>query len=293
MKRRLHQSVTDWDSTDGGSGAPRCSAAVHRGVNYDPASLCGLAAPASPQPDLQSWSFSTSKPPSYRDRDQTQPKVGGYDDLSRRAQREPPLSPFSLPSACTTSHGRQAPRRTSLWPWQAKCAAPSMCPSVWNVHLCSNCKLRSGFRRQHRVPSSLNHSWRETSDSEVTPLTSSSFFVRRVNPRGAFIENTWLHKSVALNFSFSVRTGKKKKTTSSVFICLWKSRTFLYKWLPLCLLIPRVKLCKNLSFNTPMTWLLKNCKVHRKRVKASVIRARRSVVIADAWKRIGRFSLPH
>lgn len=177
-----------------------------------------VSGPASPRPDLQSWSFSLQNLHLTAIEIKRSPKLGDtmiyHDEHS-----ESLLSPFSFPSAYTTSHGRQAPRRTSLWPWQAKCAAPSMCPSVWNAHLCSNCKLRSGLRRQHRVPSSLNHSWRETSDSEVTPLTSSSFFVQRVNPRCVIIENTWLHKSVALNFSFSVRTEKNPKT----FLCVYLS----------------------------------------------------------------------
>lgn len=86
--KRPHQSVTDWDSTDEGWGSPMLGA-VHWAVNYGPVSQCGsVPCLAKAWPAL--LEFFTSKPPSYCDEHQTNPKVedtGSLNDLSQLAQR--------------------------------------------------------------------------------------------------------------------------------------------------------------------------------------------------------------
>lgn len=85
MKKGLHQSVTDWDSTDGGSGLPdaRC---------------CPVGCKLLPRLtvwDARVWpavlDFFTSKPPFFCNRDQTELKLGDTvqrNDLSQQAPQE-------------------------------------------------------------------------------------------------------------------------------------------------------------------------------------------------------------
>lgn len=145
MKKGLHQSVTDWDSTDGGLGLPdaRC---------------CPVGCKLLPRLtvwDARVWpavlDFFTSKPPFFCDQHQTELKLGDtvqLNDLSQQAPQElltPHSSPFALcPFAYTVplfTHLDGRIDSKTLWMWQGKCAVPLICPSVWNAFLCSKCKL--------------------------------------------------------------------------------------------------------------------------------------------------------
>lgn len=158
MKKRLHQSVTDWDSTDGGFGAPRCSGAVHWCVNYDPVSLCGLV--ALPRQSLTCspgvFHFKTTillRSRSNRAKVRGYCAARGFIVASTAAAPLPPSLVLGLliQTPCFT-HTHTHPYHTSLWLWQDKCAPPLMCPLVWNAYLCSKCKLPSEQARQHHVP---------------------------------------------------------------------------------------------------------------------------------------------
>ena len=179
--KRPHQSITDWDSTDEGWGSPMLGA-VHWAVNSGPVSQCGsVTCLARTWPAL--LEFFTSKPPSYCDEHQTNPKVedtGRLNDLSQLAQWVftfssslspiPSLSRFTLSPLLSLRHTVTNAvihipgcDRVSLVPW--------ICPSLWNGCLCSECKLSSEQRRQHRV-ACLLITLRKPGDREVIPLTS-------------------------------------------------------------------------------------------------------------------------
>lgn len=161
--KRPHQSVTDWDSTDEGWGSPMLGA-VHWAVNSGPVSQCGsVPCLAKAWPAL--LEFFTSKPPSYCDEHQTNPKVedtGSLNDLSQLAQRVFSFSSsrshsdslsfsfHTLPPSFSQTHSHKR-SYTHPWLWQGELAVPWICPSVWNGCLCSECKLSSEQRRQHRV----------------------------------------------------------------------------------------------------------------------------------------------
>lgn len=121
--------------------------AVHWGVNYDPASLCGLVALLCQCLTCSSGVFHFKTTVLLWSRS-NRVKVSGYCAskwfITMSTVRTPP-SPVRLcftQPPCPCTHGCSL-GDTSLWLWQGKCAVPLMCPLVWNAYLCSVCKLSS------------------------------------------------------------------------------------------------------------------------------------------------------
>ena len=112
--------------------------AVHRGVNYDPVSLCGLVAlpcqslTCSPgffhfKTTILQWSRSNRA------------KVKGYCAtkwfITTSTARTPSYPSFPPVAQSLFAHAwPHTLQHTSLWLWQGKCAPPLMCPLVWNAY---------------------------------------------------------------------------------------------------------------------------------------------------------------
>lgn len=136
-----------------------------------------VSGPASPDPDLQFWRFSTSKPTSQCDGDQTEPKLGDTVHLNHSEPSNPPaLPPISISLPLLT----QSPRLPSflskmqLRVWRGASVRRHWCEmlacvSSVNYHL-------AGASASN--PPSLNHRLRKSGDSEVALLTWHTFSLK-------------------------------------------------------------------------------------------------------------------
>lgn len=134
-----------------------------------------VSGPASPDPDLQFWRFSTSKPTSYCDGDQTETKLGDTVHLNHSEPSTPHPPQFHFPAfAYTIPRLPSFLSKMRLWVWRRASVRRHWCEMLTcvsgvNYHL-------AGASASN--PPSLNHRLRKSGDSEVALLAWRTFSLK-------------------------------------------------------------------------------------------------------------------